>query len=249
MVRFQMDAGAFRVQSTPLYSQLSSVFRDLITQEEWPIGKAIPSEAELARKFGVSVGTTRKALETLEVGGWVTRKQGRGTFVADPSERQLHRFCRIFLKGTCKSAFSDCVASTLKCETRSPSEREAADLQIGTDEKVIHLVRRLNRAGAPFMLEKQTLPEALLPDFTKIENLPTNLFKILLQNYGIVVGRCEERVCVSAAPAEVSETLHLRPNASVMHTSREVFDIDNRVVALVERWFETSDVEYSITLT
>lgn len=212
------------------------------------MGRAIPSEAELARKFGVSVGTTRKALETLEIGGWVTRKQGRGTFVSDPSERLFHRFYRVFVKGTCKSAFSDSAATTLKVDTRLPTEQEAATLQIDPDDHVIHMVRRLDRASAPFMLEKQTLPASLFADLDKLQKLPTNLFKVMLQSYGVAVDRCEERVQAVVAPAEVCEKLHLLPDTFVMHTEREVYDAEGRVVAFVESWFDPSTVEYSVTL-
>ena len=248
MTRNQIESSVSRIQAAPLYSQLSSVFRELITQEEWPIGTAIPSEAELARKYGVSVGTTRKALETLEVGGWVTRKQGRGTFVADPSERHFIRFCRIFFKGTHKSVFNDSIATILKCETRLPEKKEAASLQIGADEKVVQVTRRLDVLGAPFMLEKQTIPEDLISEVDKIQNLSTNLYKFLLQNYGIVVDHCAERLAAVPAPAAVSDVLRLPPSSLVLHTEQEVVDIHEKIVAYVERWFEPSGVEYSVVL-
>ena len=49
-------------------------------------GEAIPSEIELARRFGVSQGTVRKAIDALAADNLVVRRQGKGTFVATHTE-------------------------------------------------------------------------------------------------------------------------------------------------------------------
>jgi GntR family transcriptional regulator len=47
-------------------------------------GCRIPSEAQLAAHFRVSVGTVQKALGELAHSGLITREHGRGTFVSGP---------------------------------------------------------------------------------------------------------------------------------------------------------------------
>lgn len=249
MVRIDNEGAMQRVQATPLYSQLSSVFRELITQEEWPKGKALPSEAELARRFGVSVGTTRKALEALESSGWVTRKQGRGTFVTDPAERQFGRFCRMVDRATGQSVFTTCVTTTLSLEVCLPSKQEADVLKIGSSDKVLHLSRRLDRKSAPFMLEKYSLQAAMLPDFEKLSKLPVNLYSILWQQYSIVVDRCEEHLQALAATPEVSQALHIRLEAPVLYAEQIAYDPNARVVASIQRWCDPNGVDYKVTLT
>ena len=49
----------------------------------------MPNELELARHYGVSVGTVRKALEILEDEKLIVRLQGRGTFVCDQSAKEF----------------------------------------------------------------------------------------------------------------------------------------------------------------
>ncbi len=60
-------------------------------------GEAIPSEIELAARFGVSQGTVRKAIDALAADNLVVRRQGKGTFVATHTEEKtsLFRFLRI----------------------------------------------------------------------------------------------------------------------------------------------------------
>ena len=60
-----------------------------IASGEWKPSAAIPNESDLAREFGVSAGTMRKALDLMEAERLLTRRQGRGTFVNDQSSDEL----------------------------------------------------------------------------------------------------------------------------------------------------------------
>jgi len=56
----------------------------------------IPSEAELATRFGVSQGTVRKAIDEMAAENLLVRRQGKGTFVASHSDpRSVFRFLSI----------------------------------------------------------------------------------------------------------------------------------------------------------
>ena len=50
----------------------------------WRPGDLLPSEPELARRFGVSRVVVRQALAILEDDRQILRVRGRGTFVAEP---------------------------------------------------------------------------------------------------------------------------------------------------------------------
>ncbi|MBV9468623.1 MAG: substrate-binding domain-containing protein [Abitibacteriaceae bacterium] len=52
-------------------------------------GGRFPSQAELMRQFQVSDRTVLRSLHDLQRDGWIVRRHGSGTFVADPSERQV----------------------------------------------------------------------------------------------------------------------------------------------------------------
>lgn len=70
-------------ESTPLYHQLKAALLESIESGRWKPNQLLPSEPELAKQFGVSRTTVRLAMGDLASGGYVTRKQGRGTFVAN----------------------------------------------------------------------------------------------------------------------------------------------------------------------
>src|SRR5262245_1700819 len=67
-----------------------------IARGEWKPGATLPNEGDLARAFGVSVGTIRKALGFMEEERLLTRRQGKGTFVKDQgSDERVRRFDKV----------------------------------------------------------------------------------------------------------------------------------------------------------
>jgi len=77
-------AGLDRRSSVPLYYQLQELLHQQIASGRFTVGDALPSEGELCRRFGVSRIVVRQALQVLEDDGEIVRRQGKGTFVAEP---------------------------------------------------------------------------------------------------------------------------------------------------------------------
>ena len=51
-----------------------------------PVGERLPSQTELMRRYEVSDRTVLRSLEDLRRDGWIVRRRGSGTFVADRQE-------------------------------------------------------------------------------------------------------------------------------------------------------------------
>ena len=81
---------------SPLYRQIKALLVKSLNSGEWKPGELIPSEQELASRFGVSQGTVRKAIDEMAMENLLTRRQGRGTFVATHTEQNIqYRFLRL----------------------------------------------------------------------------------------------------------------------------------------------------------
>ena len=70
------------------YSSIETELRDLVFSDAYQPGDKLPSENALAKQYGVSRQTVRKALEGLEREGYIYAVHGSGRYV---SERTLHR--------------------------------------------------------------------------------------------------------------------------------------------------------------
>jgi GntR family transcriptional regulator, arabinose operon transcriptional repressor len=82
------ESGTMARSGDSKYMQIKIDIESKITSGHYTTGDRIPSENELASQYGVSVITSRKALELLVHDGLIHREKGRGSFVkAKPSMR------------------------------------------------------------------------------------------------------------------------------------------------------------------
>src|SRR5690606_12979968 len=81
---------------SPLYQQIKALILQSLQAGEWKPAEPIPSEIDLAARFGVSQGTVRKAMDELAAENRVVRRQGKGTFVTTHAEQHAqYRFLKL----------------------------------------------------------------------------------------------------------------------------------------------------------
>ena len=82
MATFHLDPGP-----VPLHHQVYLDLRASLDGGEWRSGDRLPTERELAARYGCSLITVRRALLELAREARIERTRGRGTFVSRPSIR------------------------------------------------------------------------------------------------------------------------------------------------------------------
>ena len=68
----------------PKHSQFKEIITQRIADDEFPLGAKLPSEEDLAKKYGVSRATVRRAFSDLVRKGVLFSQRGKGTFVIRP---------------------------------------------------------------------------------------------------------------------------------------------------------------------
>jgi GntR family transcriptional regulator len=200
--------GPGRFSTRPLYLQVRDALASRIAMGEWKPNAAIPNEGDLAREFGVSSGTMRKALDLMEGERLLTRRQGRGTFVNDQSSDELAvRYSNIrAVDGERITGEVDVLSIT----QGSANAAECSRLRLRPDDKVWRIQRVRQHKGEPFMIEDVVMPAALFPDLDEQKDLSSRIV-VLAQQYGILLGKGDERVSITAASAEVAKTIKVEP--------------------------------------
>ncbi len=69
------------------HEALSETLREIVSKLE--PGDRLPSQTNLMRQYKVSDRTVLRSLDDLRREGWIVRRHGSGTFVADPATRQV----------------------------------------------------------------------------------------------------------------------------------------------------------------
>lgn len=70
-------------EGLPVYQQISELILSTVKSGELLPGDKLPAERKLAAQLGVNRSTVVHALEELEDMGWIVRKQGSGSFIAE----------------------------------------------------------------------------------------------------------------------------------------------------------------------
>ena len=164
-----------------LYQQLVREFTAKIRNNAWPVGCMLPGEMQLCREYNVSRSTVRQAMDVLVRNGLVTRKQGRGTFVAMPKlEQNLVKFYS-FSEEIKRMGYTP--SSSIVSFRKLPADANmAARLSIEPNSEIFSL-RRLRLAdGKPFALETSYIPAALYPFMTEEMIREKGLYQTMRQN-------------------------------------------------------------------
>lgn len=168
----------------PLYHQLKELLRDKMASGEWQPGQRIPTERQLCELFGVSRATTTQALKDLERMGLVERRQGKGSFVAQPKLVQnllgFYTFTEGTLNGNLKPAMR-----ILATEVTVASPRVVQLLGLTTGQRVIRIERLRLVNAEPVLMDESFIPHDLCPGLVT-EDLENNLLHDLLsEKYGV----------------------------------------------------------------
>ena len=67
----------------PIYEQIKSGLRRMMTDGELPVGGKLPSVRELAVSLAINPNTIQRAYRELEAEGVIVSVQGKGCFVSD----------------------------------------------------------------------------------------------------------------------------------------------------------------------
>ena len=230
----------------PLYQQVKDLLIERLIGGYWKPGDLLPSEMQLAEELGVSQGTVRKALDEMTAGNLLVRRQGRGTYVAEhDQEHALFHFFKLTGRDG-RPLVPESRVLRLAAGPAKAAEVERLLLEPGAE--VIRITRVRSLAGRPAIFERIVLPAALFPGLDARRELPNTLYTLYARDYGITIGRAEERLSAVAAGAEVAKHLKLDRDAPLLAIDRTARGLDGRPVEWRMSLCDTRDQVYSVTL-
>ncbi len=200
----------------PLYVQIKGLLEKSLEAREWGPGRAIPSEIELAGRFGVSQGTVRKAIDALAADNLVVRRQGKGTFVATHPEEHASkfRFLRIHIR-------------------RGKAGVEGARLlALRPGDPLLVLRRVLEWSGEPVVLDEITLPAVLFRGLTraKYEAYHGPMYGFFETQFGVRMLKAQEKLSAIAADAASAAILGVATGTPLLAVDRVTLTYGDRPV-------------------
>lgn len=201
---------------------------DKITHLEWRPDSAIPAEIELAKEYGIAIGTVRKAVDTLVADGFLERNQGRGTFVRRPSfNASLFRFFRhMSIDGQRRIPES----KILSCKLTKLPKHVAASLELEGVDRAIFIKRERRIDGELIVTEEIWLPEDRFAPLLKIkiEDFGNLLYPLYEKCCGQLVASAQEKLTVEISNEKTAKSLNIEIGVPVMVVERLALGYDRR---------------------
>ena len=231
----------------PLYSQLVSIVKRNISAGTLSTGDLLPSEAEFCKTFQISRSTVRQAIGALESEGLVVRKQGRGTFVAEPKVRRRTENVYSFTSEI--SAMGMTPSSTLiEFEVIAPTPDIMKVLELKSpEERVYRFTRIRNVNGEPLILETSFYRCALYPNLTR-ELLETHSFYSLLYEVGIVPANAVDSYEAVPISREEAELLHCKAGSCGFFVQRRTYTERGMCYEFTQSLMRTDRVKLDVYL-
>lgn len=203
----------------PKHQQLREILLDLV--ESMGAEAAIPSERELAGRYGVARMTVRQAVESLVAEGRLFKVAGKGTFVAAP---KVDLQARLTSFGEEMRRRGMTPSTTVLGFGRTPASAHLArELATEPGEPLVHLARLRLADGIPMAVERQWLPERIVPGLADDGRVPDSVYHTLGQRYGRMPDWGEDVIEAAVADPEVADLLQVRPGGPVLRIARHSY--------------------------
>lgn len=206
-----------QASALPLYAQLADQILGQIRTGDLPVGEKIPSESQLAEMFHLGRPTVRQATEVLVRRGYLMRKRGSGTFVADRSKH-----IGLFSLGSTLESFSE---QGYALETRIVQQTKLVIEDVNDENPLsgrpAFRVRRLGLVEKqPVLVETFWFDEDVFPGFDQIELEERSLSELVLSQFRMEVTSAEQRFSVRMLDARDAKLLGMKANDPVLHVGR-----------------------------
>ncbi len=249
---------------SPLYQQIKTLILQSLQAGEWKPAESIPSEMELAARFGVSQGTVRKAIDELSSENLLVRRQGKGTFVATHTARQVQtRFLRLVPDAALDEDAvdnSDTYSSNGKnilvdrtitaCSRQRATADIAKALNIKTGDAVIYIQRVLAYPSqgqpVPTILEDIWLAGAPFKglNLERLAQSNAPMYAMFEDEFGVNLVRATEKIRAVNTTAQEAELLQVRSTTPLLSVERIAYTYNDTPIEVRTGLYRTESRHY-----
>lgn len=210
---------AIASSNRPRYIEIKEAIRQSISDGEYAISQALPSENTLTRKFGVSRVTVRHALSELQKERLIFSRHGKGHFVARPIVVQsLSRL--LGLGETAESRGFRIRSEVLSAKVVKAHADIAAGLQVASGTDVFEIKRLRFMNDKPLSLDLSYFPAEIGQRLADCDLVNTDVFVLLERELDIELGLADIKIRLSPAPDDVASALETETGDATLHITR-----------------------------
>jgi GntR family mannosyl-D-glycerate transport/metabolism transcriptional repressor len=228
-----------------MYRKIADAIRMKITQGEYRIGEALPTEAQLRVEFSVSRVTVRQALKLLIENEELESIQGSGTYV---KKRKVNYDIDNQSSFAEKWAHLDGVtfSDVLAFEIQKASLSMADILEISEGERIYYIKRVRYIDQNPITVEETWMPTAMFPDLT-YEIMQSSKYDYIERQKGMIIDRSEQEILPILPSDDIIHLLSIEPSQPIIEKRTRGYLSNNVVFEFSRNYFKPNDYRFTLT--
>jgi GntR family transcriptional regulator len=219
---------------TLLADRLRDVLLEEITSSQLEPGTKLPTEGELSKRFGVSRATVREAVRGLVEAGYVTRRRGSGSYVAERRRMPHGLDSTLSYLAMIESAGAHAGMSVLDAVIEQATKTDGP-LKLGRGEMVLAVERVRTADGQPVIYSRDRIPARLLKADLDLRSLDPSLFA-LLRSSGHAADHATATLRAVASTSFTAKVLGVRRGKPLLYIEEIDYDRDGTPVMLSREW-------------
>jgi GntR family transcriptional regulator len=225
----------------PKHVQLREILRKLI-ENELPPGAAIPSERELAERYGVSRLTVRSAVARLVTDGLLVTVRGKGTYTMQ-RRMELQLYLMSFTSDMRRRGLTPST-EVLGTAEAVPPPSTAAALRLSPGGSAYRLFRLRRADGTPLAVERGWYHRGHVPGLLDLD-LTDSLYTQLAERHGVVFDHATQTVWAEGADRETATLLGVRTGTPLL-VFRRISSRNGSPVEAMTSWYRAD--HYQVTM-
>ncbi len=229
----------------PLWYQVSQSLRAFIVYRRAAEPVRLPTEASLARHYGVSVATVRQALASLEAEDLIVRRRRRGTFI-NPGGRDSHS---LRVLGSVDTVLAQQASDEVRLLGRGVGPPPGPLAEHFPAGERLAVFRRLRFEGRePLSYAENFVPLALGERIADEDLASAPMTMVLRDRLGVALSRIDNAVEAQVAPPHLASLLGVEPLSPILRSVNVTFDQAGAVVDAALIHYRGDRFRFSVSL-
>lgn len=230
----------------PIWKSIADSLRAEIAAGHYRSGDRLPTETELAARFGVNRHTVRHAIASLAETGVLRTRRGTGVFVASaPTDYPLGRRVRFHQNVAASGRTASRRVTLLDTRAADAKEAEALRLAPGAPVHVFEGVSLVD--GQPVAVFRSVFDATRFPGLLAHLEAEPSVTRALALSGLADYTRAETRLTAKTAPATMALTLELPQGAPVLRSVAVNVDAQGVPVEYGTTWFAGDRVTLTVS--
>ncbi|WP_341718460.1 GntR family transcriptional regulator [Micromonospora sp. FIMYZ51] len=221
----------------PIYRVIADDLLAQITSGALPVSSQLPSEAEMAARYGVSRMTVRQAMDQLENAKVIVRHQGSGSYVRDaPGHLRGMNGLRSFAAeiGTDGAVVESRIVA--QESTSSAPTEVTEELASARATRFVRLARVRLVDGVPATYQEAWIPFTVAPGLAREELVEGSLYRTLTERYGVELGWANQIISATLATKKLAGLLDEKAGSPLLTIRRTTYSKRNVPIEFVKSW-------------